>query len=107
MREVFSACGEDMTVERMLKKHFRSKTFNPFQATEMVRDEYLDKYFKDTYIEWGTRWYLEKLHTRTATNAKILMTKLAKDGMLADQGKGEGYGVSLIDRIVAQKLQER
>ncbi len=38
-------------------------------ATEMLRDDYLDKYFKDTYIEWGTRWYLEKLHTRTKTNA--------------------------------------
>jgi hypothetical protein len=41
----------------------------------MLRDDYLDKYFKDTYIEWGTRWYLEKVQTRSATNATILMMK--------------------------------
>ena len=60
----------------MLKKHFRTRTtFNDNVATEMLRDDYLDTYFKDTYIEWGTRWYLEKLKTRTDTNAKLMLLK--------------------------------
>lgn len=59
----------------MLEKHFRSKTFNSVQASELLRDGYLDKYFKGTYVEWGTRWYMDKLSLRTATNAKLRIQK--------------------------------
>lgn len=86
----------------ILTNHFRSRTFDDLQATEMLRDDYLDKYFKDSYIEWGTRWYLEKLQTRTATNAKLLIKKLAKDGLLSKDDKLPGG--SLIERIVSEKI---
>ena len=61
-KEVFSTNEEQLDNQiGILRKHFRSRTFNSMHATEILRDDYLDKYFKDTYIEWGTRWYLEKL----------------------------------------------
>lgn len=79
----------------ILKSRFKKRPFNSMHATEMLRDDYLDKYFKDTYIEWGTRWYIEKMHTRTKTNAQLLLKKLVKNK--------EGLGISLLDRLVKQK----
>jgi hypothetical protein len=92
----------------LLKRHFKgNRKFNDLQATEMLRDDYLDKYFKDTYIEWGTRWYLEKVKTRTLTNAKLLMKKLAKSGLLKqEQNQANGGGVSLIERIITKKIED-
>lgn len=96
--EVFGTSDRQVDEQMdILTTRFKRRPFNSMHATEMLRDDYLDKYFKDTYIEWGTRWYLEKLHTRTKTNAQLLLKKLVKNK--------EGLGVSLLDRLVKQKTE--
>lgn len=96
--EVFGTSDRQVDEQMdFLTTRFKKRPFNSMHATEMLRDNYLDKYFKDTYIEWGTRWYLEKMETRTKTNAQLLLKKLVKNK--------EGLGVSLLDRLVKQKTE--
>jgi hypothetical protein len=99
IKEVFDSLdGQTKGQLEVIKKHFRGRTFDPLEANRMMRNDYLDKYFKDTYIEWGTRWYLEKIQTRTSTDAALfLMKKLTRGNSLGMKG-----GNSLIDRIVSQ-----
>jgi hypothetical protein len=62
MQEVFDTLhNESQGQLQKVKKHFKAKSFDPLEANKLLRNEYLDTYFKDTYIEWGTRWYLEKI----------------------------------------------
>lgn len=44
----------------MLADKFQSKKFSIDKADELMRDDFLDKYFKGTYIEWGMRDFLDK-----------------------------------------------
>jgi hypothetical protein len=66
-----------------------------------LRDHYLDKYFKDTYIEWGTRQFIEKVQTRSATNAKLLLKKQKKTG----NAMGLSGNNALIERILEKALE--
>ena len=102
MKEVFDTLEKEVPGQyRKIAKHFRTKSFDPLEANRLIRNEYLDSYFKDTYIEWGTRWYLERIETRTKTNAlMLLMKKLARGNQLGMKG-----GNSLIDRIISQNTK--
>ena len=102
MQEVFDTLeSEGKGQLQKVRSHFKTKSFDPLEANRFLRNDYLDNYFKDTYIEWGTRWYLERIQTRTATNAvMLLMKKLTRGNELGMKG-----GNSLIDRIISQNTQ--
>jgi hypothetical protein len=85
----------------LLQRHYQKRSFDPLEAQQLLRDHYLDKYFKDTYIEWGTRQFIEKVQTRSATNAKILLKKQKKTG----NAMGLSGNNALIERILEKALE--
>ena len=62
--DVFKATDEQIELQmQKLRDEFLKQSFTVDKADEIMRDDFLDRYFKGTYIEWGIRQFLEKAKT--------------------------------------------
>ena len=61
--EVFNT-NQDHVMKQieMLSQKFNRRDLDLDEASQILRDDFLDRYFKDTYVEWGMRTFMEKAH---------------------------------------------